>query len=374
MPRRPRSLRRRLGAPLTWACAGVVTSAAAVAAHGEVPDAPPTVGGLVLGWSFEPAVAIPLAAVAIGWLAAVRRVNDAHPENPVPRRRTVFFLGGLGAIAIALLSGVERYDTTLFSVHMVQHLLLTLVAAPLLALAGPVTLLLRLADPSTRRRIILPALHSRVVRVATHPVVAWIVFAAVMWGTHFSPLFDAALEDRLLHDLEHGLYLGAGLLFWWPAVAVDPAPRRLGHPVRILYVLLQMPQNTFLAVVLLNAAEPLYPHYATLARSWDPTPLADQRIAAGIMWVGGDLLFLLAVFALVASWMRAEERRAAAGDRRADAARAAIDDRAARLATARGGGDAAVGGAGPGGAAVSGPAGSAPPATRDSDPGPRSRR
>ena len=131
-------------------------------------------------------------------------------------------LAGLLAIAFALLSGIDRYDTTLFSVHMVQHVLLTLVAAPLIALAAPITLLLRVASPATRRRWILPILHSRVVRVLAFPVVAWLLFAASMWGSHFSPLFDAALEDPLIHDLEHALFLGAALLFWWPAVGARP--------------------------------------------------------------------------------------------------------------------------------------------------------
>ena len=176
---------------------------------------------------------------------------------------------------------------------MVQHVLLALVAAPLIALAAPITLILRVASPATRRRWILPVLHSRVVRVLAFPVVAWVVFAGVMWVAHFSPLFDAALEDPLVHDLEHALFLGAALLFWWPAVALDPAPWRMPHPARALYVFLQMTQNTFLAVVLLNATTVLYPHYATLRVPWGPTPLEDQRLAAGIMWLAGDAIFLV---------------------------------------------------------------------------------
>ena len=116
-------------------------------------------------------------------------------------------------------------------------------------------------------------------RILAFPVVAWIIFASVMWVSHFSPLFDAALEDPLVHDLEHALFLGAGLLFWWPAVALDPAPWRMPHPARALYVFLQMPQNTFLAVVILSAPAVLYPHYATLVRTWGPT--AARRSAGG---------------------------------------------------------------------------------------------
>jgi putative copper resistance protein D len=180
--------------------------------------------------------------------------------------------------------------------------------------------------------VLLPVLHSRIVRVLSFPVVAWAVFAGVMWASHFSPLFDAALEDPLVHELEHALYLGAGLLFWWPAVAADPSPWRMTHPVRAMYVFLQMPQNTFLAVALLSAPAPLYEHYVTLARPWGPTPLEDQQAAAGIMWFVGDLLFLLPIMAIVAAWMRHEDRRTAHADRQADAARSVIREREARLA------------------------------------------
>jgi cytochrome c oxidase assembly factor CtaG len=301
-------------------------------AHGPIPVEPPTLATLAYGWSFDPAVVLPLAVLALGWIIAVRRVDVAHPTNPMPRLRTVAFFGGLAAIAIALQSGIERYDTALFSVHMVQHILLTLVAAPLLALGAPVTLALRVASPRVRRRWLLPILHSGPLRVPAHPVVAWLIFAGVMWAAHFSPLFDLALENHLVHYVEHALFLGAALLFWWPAVGLDPAPWRLSHPARLLYVFLQMPQNTFLAVIILNASAVLYPHYATLDRPWGPTALLDQRIAGGIMWLAGDLLFIAALAAILVGWMRHDERDTARSERQADVERAAIRTLESRLA------------------------------------------
>jgi putative membrane protein len=304
----------------------------AVLAHGPVPAEPPSLANLALGWTFEPAVVLPLGAAAVGWLRIVRRIDRAHPANPVPRRRTVAFLGGLAAIAVALLSGIDAYDTTLFSIHMIQHLLLTLVAAPLIALAAPITTLLRAATPNVRQRLILPILHSRAMKVLSFPVVAWLVFAGVMWGTHFSPLFDASLENPVIHDLEHALYLGAGLLFWWPAVGLDPSPWRMPHPVRAMYVFLQMPQNTFLAVTILNSSVVLYAHYASNVRSWGPSVLDDQQIAGGLMWITGDILFLTSLAAILAGWMLHEKAQEAAVDRRVDRERAAIRDREVRLA------------------------------------------
>ena len=204
-------------------------------------------------------ILVPLVA----YLAAVRRVDAAHPANPVPRRRVAAWVGGLAVLAIALCSSVDVYSEVLFSVHMVQHMLLVFVVAPLLCLGAPMTLLLRVATPEQRTHLILPVLRSRPLRALTHPVVDWILFTTVMWVTHFSPLFELALENGWVHILEHALFLGAGFLFWWPVVGADPGPRPLSYPVRLGYVMLQMPQNAFLGLTLFTASQALYPFYAT---------------------------------------------------------------------------------------------------------------
>ncbi len=317
---------------------GWLAAAAPVLAHAG-DEVPPEPGPLtfITAWAFEPFVQVPLLLSALAWLWLVRRVDRAHPGSRVPIARSGAFLGGLLAIEVALESGIAAYDTTLFSVHMVQHVLLMFVAAPLLVLAAPITLLLRAADHGQRVRYILPVLHSRIVRLLTFPVVTWILFAAVMWGTHFSPLFDASLEEPFVHDLEHLLFLGAALLFWWPAIGLDPSPWRMPYPAKILYLFLQMPQNTFLALAIYSAGVPLYAHYASLALTWGPTALADQQAAGAIMWVAGDLTFLVAILGVIVAWMRDEERGAARREARIDAERAAIRRRevllAERLAT-----------------------------------------
>ncbi|MEZ4595344.1 MAG: cytochrome c oxidase assembly protein [Chloroflexota bacterium] len=298
-----------------WVAAGAAAAAASilgatpVAAHGVVAG-PPDAGMLLTGWSFDIEVWLPVLLAAWGYLVLVRSVDRAHPTTPVPRRRLWYWMGGLGVLLVATQSVIGAYDTTLFTTHMVQHLLLTMVAAPLLLLGAPVTLLLRAASPDVRKDVILPVLHSRVVRALSHPIVAWGQFAVVMWASHFTGLFDAALEDPLVHALEHALYLGSALLFWWPVVGVDPAPRRLPHPMRVGYLVVGMPFSSFLGLAIFSATHVLYQHYATLRRDWGQPPLEDQQWAGGIMWAGGDLLFLVAVLFAIRAWLRAEEAEA----------------------------------------------------------------
>ena len=290
-------------------------------AHGEgAPE--PRWPGVLFEWSLDPLAVGGIALVALVYWTAVRRVAAAHPSNPHPPFRSWSFAAGLAAIGLALLSPIEAYEGQLFSVHMVQHMLLELVAAPLLLAGAPITLALRATNPSWRRRL-LAVLQSRVVHALSFPVVAWFVFAAVNWGWHFSALYDQALENQLLHYVQHATFLGAALLFWWPVIGADPSPWRLPHPVRLLYVFLAMPQNSFLGVALMSAGSVLYPHYVTNLRNWGPTPLEDQQLGGILMWVGGDVAFLAAMAVVVVMWMRHEDRRTARLDVRLAADRAA---------------------------------------------------
>jgi putative copper resistance protein D len=312
-PMRPR--------PLLLALALLTAAPATVLAHGTEAPAP-SFPGVLLAWSFDPLAIGALGLTAGAYLWAVRRVNRAHPGNPHPSARTWPFLAGLAVIGVALVSPVEAYEGLLFSVHMVQHMLLQLLAAPLLLAGAPITLALRAASPAVRRRM-LAVLQSRIVHVISFPVVAWVIFAAVNWGWHFSVYYDMALENEALHYFQHATFLAAALLFWWPAIGADPSPWRLPHPVRLLYLFLAMPQNSFLGVALMSASTVLYPHYVTNVRDWGMTPLEDQQLGGVIMWVVGDLAFLVGMAVVVALWVRHEDRRTKRLDARLDAERAA---------------------------------------------------
>ncbi|HEX7197100.1 MAG TPA: cytochrome c oxidase assembly protein [Candidatus Limnocylindria bacterium] len=304
--------------------AGLLALPGVAAAHGAAAP-PPELPGVLLAWTFDP---LPIAAILLAgaaYLWAARRVDRAHPANRHPAVRSWLFLGGLAAIGVALLSPIEAYEGVLFSVHMVQHMLLELVAAPLLLAGAPITLALRVASPSVRKAL-LAVLQSRVIHVVSFPVIAWILFAAVNWGWHFSALYDQALENQALHYFQHATFLGAALLFWWPVIGADPSPWRLPHPVRLLYLFLAMPQNSFLGVALMSASSVLYPHYLSNGRDWGPSALDDQALGGVIMWAVGDLAFLAGMMIVVVLWMRHEDRRTARLDARLAAQRAAGRD------------------------------------------------
>ncbi|HET6381450.1 MAG TPA: cytochrome c oxidase assembly protein [candidate division Zixibacteria bacterium] len=305
---------RRLIAPLLAPVALAAAPARALAHGAEAP--PPVLPDVLVAWSLDPLPLLGVGLAAAAYLSGVRRV--AARRRPHPRWRTAAFLGGLVAIVLALNSPIEAYEGVLFSVHMVQHMLLELVAAPLLLLGAPATLALRAATPSVRRRL-LAFLHSRALALLTFPLLTWIAFAAVNWGWHFSTLYDDALESVPLHYFQHATFLGAALLFWFPVIGADPSRWRLPHPVRLLYLFLAMPQNSFLGVALMSASSVLYPHYLTNLRTWGPTALADQSLGGILMWVVGDIVFLTAMGGVVASWIRLEDRRTARLDARLDA-------------------------------------------------------
>ncbi len=299
--------RGRVWASMAIAGAGALIPATAFA-HGEG-SPKPAWSSIVTAWEFDPFVVFAVLVTSWAYLSAVRSVNRAHPKAPFPRRRTGWFFAGMAVFVIAVMSPIAAYDGDLFMVHMWQHMLLTLVAAPFMVLGTPITLALRAAPPRLRKDVLLPILHSRAVKAVTFPVVAWIVFAGSMWLSHFSPLYNAALDDEWLHRLEHFLFIVPAILFWWQAVGADPTAWRMNHPVKMLYVFLQMPQNSFLAAAFYNSGNVLYDHYAQLLREWGPSPLLDQQYAGMSMWIGGDLAFLLWLVYLAFGWVKHEERR-----------------------------------------------------------------
>ena len=271
---------------------------------GAVPVPPE--GPALLAWSFDPLTV--LVVLVTGSASAAGCIRLRRRGAPHPRVATWSWFAGLTVLAIALLSPVDTYADVSFTVHMAQHVLLTLVAAPLLALGAPATLALR-ALPSASARRLAAALRSRPLAVVTTPIVAWVLFAGVPWAVHFSPVFDLALRSELWHAAEHALWVFAAFALWWPVVGVDPSPHPWRHPVRLLTLFLAMPAMSFLSLALFVAGEPLYPTYAAVAPPWGPAALASQRDAAVLMWLASAFILVPAMLLVAVAWKRHDDER-----------------------------------------------------------------
>ncbi|MEP6972817.1 MAG: cytochrome c oxidase assembly protein [Actinomycetota bacterium] len=256
---------------------------------------------------------IALCAVVAGlvYAAADRRVRRARGHR-APRARGWAFFAGLAVLVLALTGPIDAAVASSFSMHMVQHLMLTMVAAPLLLLGAPLTLALA-AWPKGSRRSFAAVLHSAPARIVSNPRVAWASFFVVLWTAHLTGLYESALRNDGVHALEHVAFLVTALVFWAPIVRADPSPSALSYPGKILYLFVAMPAMALLGLTIVSANQVLYPTYARaegFARA-----LADQRSAGAIMWAGTMVLIAPALGIVLWEWMAADEREA----RRVDA-------------------------------------------------------
>ncbi|MBO0827930.1 MAG: bifunctional copper resistance protein CopD/cytochrome c oxidase assembly protein [Streptosporangiales bacterium] len=252
-----------------------------------------------------------------------------------PVGRSVAWYGGLAVVLLMTSGGVGRYAPVLFSVHMVQHMALNMVAPILLVLAAPVTLALRAlparADGGGVRRLLVDVLHSRVVRVLTHPLVATAVFVTGLYLVYFSDVYDFLMEDHWGHFLMQAHFLLSGALFFWVLVGVDPGTRRLPFPFRMGLMLAVMAMHAFFSVALMSYGTVIgAAYYAALDRPWSTDLVADQRLGGGIGWAFGEVPTLLVLAAMFVQWIRADRREAEAYDRMLDRRERAGGDGPAR--------------------------------------------
>jgi putative membrane protein len=264
-------------------------------------------------WTLAASVAVPAAGAAGLYLLGVHRVGDRWPL-----RRTVAFLAGIAAVILALQSGIDAYDDRLLSDHMVQHLILLTIAPPLLLGGRPLILALR-SLPPTRRRAAARALDRT--RRFTGPVPSLAAFTAVVLLTHLPFFYDATLRHAALHETEHALYLGVGLLMFSPLLDGDPVPRhRLDGLGKLVYLIVAMMPMALIGAYLNRHATLVYPGYGPPAQALGISALDDQAQAGAIMWVaGGSIMTAVGLWSVVAALV-AEERRQVARDARADAA------------------------------------------------------
>jgi putative copper resistance protein D len=271
-------------------------------------------------WEVSPVLAV-LTLLAAGLYAAgVNALRTRGDRWPVGR--SVAFGAGLAAFVLASQSGLAAYDTTLLSVHMVQHMVLSMVVPLAVALSAPVTLALRTLPPRPRRWL-LAVLHSRVGKVLSFPPLTLVLYIVSPWALYFSGWYDASLESAFVHEAMHVHLVVVGSLFFWPLVGLDPVPGRVAYPFRMLLVFLTLPFHAFLGVTIMGQQELIGGDwYAALHRgdlgTWLPDPADDQHLAGGILWSSGDLVGLLLFGVLFVQWVRSSMKEGEREDRRLD--------------------------------------------------------
>ncbi|MFY1595300.1 cytochrome c oxidase assembly protein [Micromonospora sp. WMMD737] len=295
-----------------------ISAAAAVAAPAASAATPPpfTVTSVFTETKLDSWLAVGLVLAAGVYLYGVHRLRVRGDRWPVAR--TVFFLGpGLGGIAAVTVSGLHAYDTALLSVHMVQHMVLSMISPIFLALGAPVTLALRTLPPRPRKRL-LAVVHSRIARIYSFPLVAFAIFVVNPFALYFTDLYRYTLEHVWAHEVVHAHFIMTGCVFFWPLLGLDPLRGRWPYPARALLMLLSVPFHTVLGLTIMQSST-LFggDWYPSLGLTWSD-PWQDQVVAGGILWAGGEFVSVTMLAVLVVQWMRHAEREARRVDRDLD--------------------------------------------------------
>ena len=280
-----------------------------------------TVGRIFTDWGIDPVpfvLAVWVAGVYLVGVAVLRRRGDHWPIG----RTVSFVVLGMGSFLFATASGLARYDTTLLSVHMVQHMVLSMVVPLSLALGAPITLALRTV-PGGPRRWLLAVLHSRVAKVLSFAPLAFLLYITSPWALYYTSWYDASLSSAYVHEMMHIHLVAVGALFFWPLMGIDPLPGRVGYPFRMLLVVMTLPFHAFLGVTIMGQTRLIgEEHYLALREgpmgAWLPPALEDQHVAGGILWASGDLIGLVFFAVLFVQWVRSSQKEAAREDRRLD--------------------------------------------------------
>lgn len=287
--------------------------------HADPENQPPplTPETLLTAWTFDWWVVASLLVMIGLYLWGVWRLRARGDSWPLGRV-FAWCLGGAGVIAIALTSALGTYDTVLFSVHMVQHILLSMVAPIFMAVGAPITLLLRNLGGAGRRRVVA-VMHSWPVRVLTWPPVGAALMIANPYVLYLTGLYPLSLENEVFHNFVHVHFVVTGCLYFWPLLGLDPMPNRIPHYLRVLFIFITMPFHAFLGVIIMGSPQLIAEDwYLAFERAWPPSPIEDQNIAGGIMWGAGDLIALVIMAVFFVQWYQASQREAARIDRQLD--------------------------------------------------------
>lgn len=284
---------------------------------------PPTVARVLFDWRFDLIFGTAAIVMAVLYVLGVRRLRSRGDKWPMGR--TLAWMLGCAALLFTTSSGLGRYMPAMFSMHMVAHMLLSMLVPILLVLGAPVTLALRAlpaagrGEPPGPREWLLAALHSRVSRFLTNPIVATVVFVAGFYGLYLGGVFDAAVSNHAAHVLMNVHFLLSGYLFYWVVIGIDPTPRQIPQLGKVAMVFASLPLHAFFGVVLMGMETVLgEAFYRSLQLTWHTDLLGDQRLGGGIAWAAGEVPLVLVMIALLIQWRRSDQRTAKRLDRAAD--------------------------------------------------------
>ncbi len=266
------------------------------------------------------------AFYAVAWL----RVREDRPRVPPGWRRMGAFMLGLLLIFVATQSPLEHYGNQLLWADFGGMLILTMIAPPLLLLGSPLILAFRVSGPRGRARL-RRLYRGRAARIVAMPIASWLAFAVVTYAWQFTALTEEAAASVFVRDVQQLSLLAVSVLFWWPALCADPVPWRMSHPLRVLYVAVEMTHKALFGAMFLSLNTPIHETFAANAPAWSPSAMTDQGVAILVLWVGGSLVFLAALVAIAVGWIRYEARQSRRIDRRLEAEREARRQRARAL-------------------------------------------
>ncbi|MFF7594761.1 cytochrome c oxidase assembly protein [Streptomyces mirabilis] len=290
--------------------------------HGMTMDLPPFTLGRGLEWSADPffLVACLVGLGLYGWgVVRLARRGDKWSVG-----RTIAFVLGVLTVMLVMCTKLNDYGMVMFSVHMVQHMVISMLSPILILLGAPITLALRaLPVAATRgnkgpRELLLMFLHSRYMRIITHPAFTIPLFIASLYALYFSPIFDFLMGSKTGHIAMMCHFLAVGLIFFWPIMGVDPGPHRPGYLMRMLELFAGMPFHAFFGIALMMASAPMVETYKNPPASLGIDALSDQSAAGGIAWAFSEIPSVLVLIALLFQWYASEKRQARRTDRAAD--------------------------------------------------------
>ncbi len=272
----------------------------------------PTVKAVLGSWHWRPDVLLVLLVLGTLYITGWWRLRCRQPQVARPWQLALY-LAGLAVIAVALLSPLDPLGSLLLAAHMIQHELLTMVAAPLLLLANPLPAVLWALPRSVRHR--LGRLLTRgtrvrlIVRVLTWMPISWLLYMVVFWGWHLPAAFEMSLRSELVHNVQHLSFFATALLYWFPLI--NPAPRVHGHiayGLRLAYIAPVVPLMLPVMSIALSAQQVFYPYYTTVPRLWGLSPLEDQTIGWVLMGSLDGIIYATTLLLLFHRMLEYEER------------------------------------------------------------------